>query len=46
MIQEGLLERKISFTVEYQDLTGGYHSNEWTIAPGATSASEPPSTRA
>ncbi len=33
MIQEGRLEREISVTVEYQDLTGGYHSHEWAIAP-------------
>jgi len=33
MIQDGRLERQISVTVEYQDLTRGYHSNEWAIAP-------------
>jgi len=33
MMQEGRLEREISVTVEYQDLTGGYHSHEWAIAP-------------
>ena len=46
MIQEGRLEREISVTAEYQDLTGGYRSHEWAIAPGATRDSEPPSTRA
>ena len=46
MIQEGRLEREISVTVEYQDLAEGYHSHEGAIAPDATRAPEPPSTRA
>jgi hypothetical protein len=33
MMQEGRLERHITVTVEYQDITGGSHSHEWEIDP-------------
>ncbi len=33
MIQEGQLERHITVTVEYQDITGGSHSHAWEVDP-------------
>lgn len=33
MIQEGRLQREITVTVQYQDLTGGSLEHEWGIAP-------------
>ena len=33
MHQEGRLERSITVTVEYEDITGGTYSHEWEIDP-------------
>jgi hypothetical protein len=33
MFQEGRLERGITVTVNYQDITGGYYSDSWEIDP-------------
>jgi hypothetical protein len=33
MFQDGYLERGITVTVEYQDITGGSYSHEWEIDP-------------
>jgi hypothetical protein len=33
MIEEGRLERNITVTVEYQDITGGAYSHEWEVDP-------------
>ena len=33
MVQEGRLQRPVTVTVEYQELTGGAHSHDWEIDP-------------
>jgi hypothetical protein len=33
MTQEERLERNITATVEYQDITGDFHSHDWEIDP-------------
>jgi hypothetical protein len=33
MFEEGRLERGITVTVNYQDITGGSYSHEWEVDP-------------
>ena len=33
MVEEGRLERSVTVTVEYQDITGGSYSHEWEVDP-------------
>ena len=46
MYQEGRLERGITVTVSYQDITGGSYSHDWEIDPMLYRASEPSGTGA
>ena len=33
MLEEGRLERIITVTVEYEDITGGNYSHDWEVDP-------------